>query len=108
MNTSNLNWDGMADVATSERTFGRYDHPFVGDTLPNGATVIAYHHGIGEGYVLAYAEKGVSKHEYVTWHYVIEQDLHCRNRLETYSGHYFDSIMRATRDFARRIGADAA
>jgi len=105
MNTSNLNWDGMADAPYTQG-FGRLDHPFVGDTLPNGATVIAHHHGDnGEGIVLAYVLKGMNGHEYVTWRYFLENGVDGYQPV-TLQGNYFSNIMRATRDFGRRIGAD--
>ena len=108
MNVTNLNWDGMADAAPYEHDFNRLDHPYVGDTLPNGATVIAYHHeDRGFGYVLAYVLHGVSKHEYATWHYRIDPSLRADAQIVTYNGQYFGNIMSAAKSFARRIGADA-
>ena len=106
MNTENLNWDGMADAY--EGTFGRLDHPYVGDVLPNGATVIAYYHGKAEGFVLAYVLKGVSKHEYVTWKYALAEDgTDFRDGILCHNGHYFGSLMSAVKDMSHRVGADA-
>jgi len=107
MNTENLNWAGMTDVYTG--TFGRYDHPYVGDVLPNGATVIAYHHEEGgQGYVLAYVLKGVSKHEYATWRYTVAEDrTDFHGGILCHNGHYFGSLMAAVKDLARRIGYEA-
>jgi hypothetical protein len=105
MNTSNLNWDGMAD--TYEGTFGRLAHPYVGDVLPNGATVIAYYHGAAEGFVLAYVLKGVSKHEYVTWKYALAKDgTDFRDGILCHNGHYFGSLMAAVKDMSRRINGE--
>lgn len=108
MNTENLNWDGMADAATDTHAFGRIDHPYVGDVLPNGATVIAYHHEDGgKGYVLAYVLKGVSGHEYVTWRYhLASPTTDLRDGILCHDGHYFGSLMSAVKDLSRRIGWD--
>jgi hypothetical protein len=109
MNTENLNWDGMADAATDTHVFGRLDHPYVGDTLPNGATVIAYHHEVkeGHGYVLAYILKGVSGHEYATWRYAISANpTEYRDGILTYHGRYFGNIFAASKDFARRASVE--
>lgn len=110
MNTENLNWDGMTDVVTDERTFGRIDHPYVGDVLPNGATVIAYHHEVsyGTGYVLAYILKGASGHEYATWRYALAEDgPNFRNGILCHNGHYFGNIFAASKDLARRAGVES-
>jgi hypothetical protein len=107
MNTENLNWDGMSDVYTG--TFGRLDHPYVGDVLPNGATVIAYHHERNaQGYVLAYILKGVSRHEYATWKYVLSEDgTDFRDGILCHNGHYFGNIFAASKDLARRAGVES-
>ena len=115
MNTSNLNWDGMADASTDGHNFGRLDHPYVGDTLPNGATVIAYTHEddgqgnlSGHGYVLAYILRGVSKHEYATWRYTLSiPTTDFRDGILCHNGHYFGNIFAAAKDFARRAGVES-
>lgn len=109
MNTENLNWDGMADAATDTHAFGRIDHPYVGDVLPNGATVIAYHHEVaeGHGFVLAYILKGVSGHEYATWRYTLsDRPTAYRDGMLVHNGHYFGSLMSAVKDLAHRIGCE--
>jgi hypothetical protein len=78
-----------------------WDAPHVGDEMTNGATIIAYHRiDARQGFVLAYALKGVNGYEYVTWRYVL--DDYCN--LVCHSGRYFGSIMAAAKDFARRSG----
>ena len=105
MNTENLNWDGMASAPTD--TFNRLDHPYVGDVLPNGATVIAYYHGRADGFVLAYVLKGVSKHEYVTWRYALAEDrTDFRDGILCHNGHYFGSLMAAVKDMSRRVNGE--
>jgi len=111
MDTSNLNLRGMAGQewgAHEAHEFGRIDHPYVGDVLPNGATVIAYHHEDGgKGYVLAYVLKGVSGHEYVTWRYhLASPTTDLRDGILCHDGHYFGSLMSAVKDLSRRIGWD--
>lgn len=106
MNTENLNWDGMADAPTMP--VGYLDHPFVGDSLPCGATVIAWNrneYSQLDGYVLAYVLKGLNGHEYVTWRYYMEYTESGYVPI-TLQGNYFGNILAAAKDFARRIGSD--
>ena len=112
MDTSNLNLRGMAGQewgAHEAHEFGRLDHPYVGDVLPNGATVIAYHQDSeGSGYVLAYVLKGISKHEYATWRYhLAEPGTDMRDGILCHNGNYFGSLMSAVKDLARRVGYEA-
>lgn len=80
--------------------------PFIGDTLPNGATVIAYTRTreggdsmLPGGVVLA--NRG---HQYfdpfVTWDVAISDD----DSVSTFSGHYFTSIVEAAVDYEARGG----
>jgi hypothetical protein len=64
-----------------------------GDTLPNGATVVDYRAGLGEGVVLARV-KGVQS--WVTWR------VRNNDPATTCAGHYFYSLAEAVADYDTR------
>jgi hypothetical protein len=72
--------------------------PQLGDYLPNGAVVVHATERDGEGVVLAGAR---FPHPWVTWSY------RAGDPVTTVSGHYFDNLLEATKDYRARGGDDA-
>lgn len=106
MDTSNLNWDGMAgyDWDVLESQINR--HPSPGQVLPNGARVIAASQRAADrGILLALVEGGQWGHEYVVWSYAVADDAHpYRDGILTYGGHYFGNVFTAAKVYARKCG----